>query len=318
MKYPVNIDIANKTVNNIKKYSDQIGEYAATYKLPPPKLTEILGGVLVASCDGVGTKTLVAQYAQNKYQRNIDSIGIDCVAMVVNDLICKGAVPQFFLDYYATSSLKEHEFYQVLSGIHEGCEQSGMQLIGGETAELNGIIQQNTFDICGFGVGIQYLPLPKYVSKGDAVIGLFSSGLHSNGFSLINQGWIGGPPKHWILETYDEQFINQLLEPTKIYVDDIKELKSAGVDIHALAHITGGGLSNIDRVIPDDLEVNWLMSEGYFSHNELFTKIQKDYNVDYKEMRTTFNCGVGMAVIMASESVKNIPNNDFIILGELK
>ena len=194
MKYPVNIDIANKTVNNIKKYSEQIGDYAGTYKLPPP-----ISGTLVASCDGVGTKILVAQYAQNKYQRNIDSIGIDCVAMVVNDLICKGAVPQFFLDYYATSSLKEQEFYHVLSGIHEGCEQSGMQLIGGETAELNGIIHQNTFDICGFGMGILVDELPRNVSKGDSVIGLFSSGLHSNGFSLINQR---------NLNSYDKEFIS--------------------------------------------------------------------------------------------------------------
>ena len=250
---------------------------------------------------------MTAQYAQRKYNRDISSLGIDCVAMVVNDMICKGADPLFFLDYYASSKLDEGSFYQVIDGIHMGCEEAGMQLLGGETAELNGIIEQGTFDICGFGVGEIINELPYNVSKGDVVIGLFSHGLHSNGFSLINTA---------DLDQYDEQFINTLLTPTKIYFDEVKKIRHDCV-INALAHITGGGLSNIDRVIPENLKVKYLMSDGYFDHVELFTKIQTDFDVDYQEMRTTFNCGVGMVVIMHPEELTNMPHKDFIILGEL-
>ena len=247
-KYPVDIEKADRTVDYIKKYSDQIGGFGGVY------------GNLVASVDGIGTKILTAQYAQRRYQRDIATLGIDCVAMVVNDLICKGAKPLFFLDYYASSSIDEWSFYQILNGIHAGCEESGMKLLGGETAELNGVIEQGTFDVCGFGVGEITRELPKNVQKGDAVIGLFSDGLHSNGFSLINKAY---------LNKYDKQFIETLLTPTKIYVQDIERLYEY-CDIHALAHITGGGLTNIDRVIPDGLSVKYLMSDGYFCHNVLF------------------------------------------------
>ena len=181
----------------MKKYSDQIGGYGGEYK----HRTQNFFGNLLACVDGVGTKILTAQYAQRKYNRDISSLGIDCVAMVVNDMICKGADPLFFLDYYASSKLDEWSFYQVIDGIHMGCEEAGMQLLGGETAELNGIIEQGTFDICGFGVGEIINELPYNVSKGDVVIGLFSHGLHSNGFSLINTA---------DLDQYDEQFINTL------------------------------------------------------------------------------------------------------------
>jgi phosphoribosylformylglycinamidine cyclo-ligase len=297
-KYPVDIEKADRTVNNIKKYSDQIGGFGGVYEWNKN---------LVASADGIGTKILTAQYAQRRYQRDIATLGIDCVAMVVNDLICKGAKPLFFLDYYASSSIDEWSFYQILDGIHAGCEESGMKLLGGETAELNGVIEQGTFDVCGFGVGEITRELPKNVQKGDAVIGLFSDGIHSNGFSLINK---------MNLDKYDNQFIDTLLTPTKIYVQEIERLYEY-CDIHALAHITGGGLTNIDRVLPEGLSVKYLMSDGYFCHNELFKTIQKDYGVEYEEMRTTFNCGVGMVVIMAPESVKNMPDNEFIILGEI-
>ena len=303
MKYPVDIEKAERTVDYIKKYSDQIGGYGGEYK----HKTQNFFGNLLACVDGVGTKILTAQYAQRKYNRDISSLGIDCVAMVVNDMICKGADPLFFLDYYASSKLDEESFYQIIDGIHLGCEETGMQLLGGETAEMNGVIEQGTFDVCGFGVGEIINELPYNVSKGDVVIGLFSHGLHSNGFSLINTA---------DLDQYDEQFINTLLTPTKIYFDEVKKIRHDCV-INALAHITGGGLSNIDRVIPDNLKVKYLMSEGYFDHVELFNKIQSDFDVDYQEMRNTFNCGVGMVVIMHPEELTNMPHKDFIILGEL-
>ena len=303
MKYPVDIEKAERTVDYIKKYSDQIGGYGGEYK----HRTQNFFGNLLACVDGVGTKILTAQYAQRKYNRDISSLGIDCVAMVVNDMICKGADPLFFLDYYASSKLDEESFYQIIDGIHMGCEESGMQLLGGETAEMNGVIEQGTFDVCGFGVGEIINELPYNVSKGDVVIGLFSHGLHSNGFSLINTA---------DLDQYDEQFINTLLTPTKIYFDEVKKIRHDCV-INALAHITGGGLSNINRVIRDNFKVKYLMSEGYFDHVELFNKIQSDFDVDYQEMRNTFNCGVGMVVIMHPEELTNMPHKDFIILGEL-
>ena len=136
-------------IQEISKYSDQIGGFAGKC------------GNLIASCDGVGTKILLAQIARDYYKRPLQSIGIDCVAMVVNDLLCKGAVPKFFLDYYASDSLREDEFYQVLAGIQEGCEEAEIELIGGETAELKGIISEGTFDVCGFGVGTIIDELPK-------------------------------------------------------------------------------------------------------------------------------------------------------------
>lgn len=314
-KYSVDIEKANRTVNNIKKYSDQIGGFAGEFEMSS------LGNEfkLVASVDGIGTKILTAQYAQRKYQRSVSSLGVDCVAMVVNDLLCKGAVPLFFLDYYATPKLEEYTFYQILDGIHTGCEDSGMKLLGGETAELNGVIEQGTFDVCGFGIGKITKELPKNVQKGDVIIGLFSSGIHSNGFSLINE---------MDLDKYDEQFIDTLLTPTKIYVNEVTMLHEY-CDIHALAHITGGGFTNINRVVPDNLTVKiysdtlpgrtqtYMESDGYFCHNDLFKTIQTDCNVKYEEMRTVFNCGVGMVVIMDYASVKNIPGHNYIILGEL-
>ena len=303
MKYPVDIKKAERTVEYMKKYSDQIGGYGGEYK----HRTQNFFGNLLACVDGIGTKILTAQYAQRKYNRDISSLGIDCVAMVVNDMICKGADPLFFLDYYASSKLDEWSFYQIIDGIHMGCEESGMKLLGGETAELNGIIEQGTFDICGFGVGEIINELPYNVSKGDVVIGLFSHGLHSNGFSLINT---------CDLDRYDEQFINTLLTPTKIYVNEVHKIRHDCV-INALAHITGGGLSNIDRVIPNNLKVKYMMSEGYFDHIDLFNTIQTDFDVDYQEMRNTFNCGVGMVVIMHPDELVNMPHKDFIILGEL-
>ena len=141
-----------KLIKEISKYSDQIGGFAGKY------------GNLVASCDGVGTKILLAQIASSFYSRPLQSIGIDCVAMVVNDLLCKGAKPDFFLDYYASDDLREQEFYQVLAGIQEGCEECDMKLLGGETAELNDIITIGNFDVCGFGVGTIIDELPKLES----------------------------------------------------------------------------------------------------------------------------------------------------------
>ena len=281
-------------IQEISKYSDQIGGFAGKC------------GNLIASCDGVGTKILLAQIARDYYKRPLQSIGIDCVAMVVNDLLCKGAVPKFFLDYYASDSLIEDEFYQVLAGIQEGCEECEMELIGGETAELNGIISNGTFDVCGFGVGTIVDELPKdNIVVGDSVVGLKSSGFHSNGFTIIRQ-----------YISLDIELISNLLVPTKIYVKHIELIREAGVKIKALAHITGDGFKNVDRILPDNLRVAYKQTIGYYAHHQLFEWIQMKTGMTLERMRSTFNCGIGMVIVLSPEEVEKLPV-DTIHLGEI-
>ena len=297
-----------KLIKELSKYSDQIGGFAGKYSLPYPKVGSIgQKRELVASCDGVGTKILLAQIAKSYYSRPLTSIGIDCVAMVVNDLLCKGAVPKFFLDYYASNSLREDEFYQVLAGIQEGCEECEMELIGGETAELNGIISDGTFDVCGFGVGTIIDELPKdNIVVGDTVVGLESSGFHSNGFTIIRQ----------YTTPVDIEFWLHLLEPTKIYVKHIELIREADVKIKALAHITGGGFKNVDRILPDNLRVAYKQTIGYYAHHQLFEWIQAKTNMTVERMRSTFNCGIGMVIVLSPEEVEKLPV-DSIHLGEI-
>ena len=281
-------------IQEISKYSDQIGGFAGKC------------GNLIASCDGVGTKILLAQIARDYYKRPLQSIGIDCVAMVVNDLLCKGAVPKFFLDYYASDSLREDEFYQVLAGIQEGCEEAEIELIGGETAELKGIISEGAFDVCGFGVGTIIDELPKdNIVVGDSVVGLESSGFHSNGFTIIRQ-----------YTSLDIEWISFLLVPTEIYVKHIKLIREADVKIKALAHITGGGFKNVDRVLPDNLSVAYKQTSGYYAHHQLFGWIQAKTNMTVEKMRSTFNCGIGMVIVLSPEEVEKLPV-DTIHLGEI-
>ena len=286
----------HKYIREISKYSDQIGGFAAKY------------GNLVASCDGVGTKILLAQIANKEYGRPLNSIGIDCVAMVVNDLLCKGAEPMFFMDYYASDKLVEREFYDVLSGIQDGCVEAGMELVGGETAELNGVISKGTFDVCGFGIGKLIDELPKdNICIGDSVIGLTSTGFHSNGFTLLR--------KH-IEHPCSAYELSILLKPTKIYVNDIETIREAGVPIKALAHITGGGFKNVNRILPDDMEVNYIETDSYYAHDKLFQNIQERANLTMEEMRDIFNCGIGMVMIISPEDIVDLPI-DYVYLGEI-
>jgi len=274
-----------KLIKEISKYSDQIGGFAGKY------------GNLVASCDGVGTKILLAQTAKKYHNRPLQSIGIDCVAMVVNDLLCKGAKPKFFLDYFAADRIREDEFYEILEGIHEGCVESEMELMGGETAELNGIITSDAFDVCGFGVGFIVDELPKdNIVVGDSVIGLKSSGFHSNGFTIIRQSLMD---QNYMTTRSNEDMIDNFLEPTIIYVKDIELIRESGIKIKALAHITGGGLiGNLPRIIPKKLSIKLnlenLPKDNLFSWFKNISKLS-----DY-EMLSTFNCGIGMALLAAS------------------
>ena len=296
-----------KLIKELSKYSDQIGGFAGKYSLPYPKVGSIgQKRELVASCDGVGTKILLAQIARDYYKRPLQSIGIDCVAMVVNDLLCKGAVPKFFLDYYASDNIREDEFYQVLAGIQEGCEEAEIELIGGETAELKGVISEGAFDVCGFGVGTIIDELPKdNIVVGDSVVGLESSGFHSNGFTIIRQ-----------YTSLDIEWISFLLVPTKIYVKHIELIREAGVKIKALAHITGGGFKNVDRILPDNLRVAYKQTIGYYAHHQLFEWIQTKTDMTVEKMRSTFNCGIGMVIVLSPEEVEKLPV-DSIHLGEI-
>ena len=291
-----------KLIKEISKYSDQIGVFAGKY------------GNLVASCDGVGTKILLAQTAKKYLNRPLQSIGIDCVAMVVNDLLCKGAKPKFFLDYFAADRNREDEFYEILEGIHEGCVESEMELMGGETAELNGIITSDAFDVCGFGVGFIVDELPKdNIVVGDSVIGLKSSGFHSNGFTIIRQSLMD---QNYMTTRSDEDMIDNFLEPTIIYVKDIDLIRESGIKIKALAHITGGGFKNVDRILPDNLKVKYKHTNGYYSHPHHFKWIQSKTNMSKEKMRNTFNCGIGKVIILSPEEVEKMPVES-IHLGEI-
>ena len=305
-----------KLIKEISKYSDQIGGYAAKYS----SYNKFFKTDFATSCDGVGTKILLAQIARSYFSRPLQSIGIDCVAMVVNDLLCKGAKPRFFLDYFATDSLNEHEFYEVLAGIQEGCEECDMELLGGETAELNGLISYGTFDVCGFGIGHirDGYELPKdNIKIGDSVVGLESSGFHSNGFTIIRQ--------HTTRDRFNDtrqvppvdfEWLSFLLEPTKIYVEHIKRIRKSEIELKALAHITGGGFKNVDRVLPKNLRVKYEREDVFYSHHQLFQWIQTKAEMTMEEMRNTFNCGIGMVMILSPEDAKRLPV-DTIPLGRI-
>ena len=315
----------DRLVEGIKQYSSQIGGYAGEYTVPYSKYwysNEKSNNKVVASCDGVGTKILLAQHAKKKFGRSLKTIGIDCVAMVVNDLLCSGCDPLFFLDYFCSESVNEEDFNEVLEGIHVGCELAGMELIGGETAELPGIIKNGAFDVCGFGVGrvTDKLPMPDTMKAGHKIVGLVSSGFHSNGYTLIRQHM------RLHLEANDEKdFIYSLLEPTIIYNSEINAIKKEGIEIKGLAHITGGGFNNVNRVLPNNLYANLRLYDQnetiFFRHEKLFQWIQKEANLTKKEMMATFNCGVGMVVIVPDNSDWLHLNNvlkDHLILGELE
>ena len=263
-----------------------LGGFGAMFEIP---LDKYKNPVLISGTDGVGTKLKVAEML-NKH----DTIGIDLVAMCVNDLIVQGAEPLFFLDYYATGSLNPEIATSVIEGIGEGCRQSGCSLIGGETAEMPGMYSGEEYDLAGFCVGIveknQVIDGSK-VNEGNHIIALGSSGPHSNGYSLIRK----------VLEnsTPTSEQLNALIEPTKIYVKSILSLAST-LPVHAISHITGGGLlENIPRVLPENLAAK--LSSTSWSQPDIFQWLQYQGNIDNSEMYRVLNCGVGMVVITSKE-----------------
>jgi phosphoribosylformylglycinamidine cyclo-ligase len=297
----VDIDAGNDLVERIKGVAKRtrrpevmagLGGFGAMFEMPKGYKEP----VLVSGTDGVGTKLKLAMDA------NIhDSIGIDLVAMCVNDLIVGGAEPLFFLDYYATGKLDVDIAADVVEGIGRGCELSGCALVGGETAEMPGMYEGSDYDLAGFCVGVveksDILDGSK-VADGDHIIGLASSGPHSNGYSLIRKIIeVSGADLN--AEFEGTTLGKALLEPTRIYVKPmLKALKQ--YDIHAMAHITGGGFTeNIPRVLPDDMQAN--IDTQSFELPSIFKWLQQNGNVEMAEMYRTFNCGVGMAVVVSKE-----------------
>ena len=285
-----------------------LGGFGAMFEIP---IDRYKNPVLISGTDGVGTKLMVAEML-NKH----NTIGIDLVAMCVNDLIVQGAEPLFFLDYYATGSLNEEVATSVISGIGEGCIQSGCALIGGETAEMPGMYKGEEYDLAGFCVGIvekNKIIDGSKVSAGDQLIALGSSGPHSNGYSLIRKVLEKSKPS--------SSQLNSLIEPTKIYVKSILSLIQ-NLPVHAISHITGGGLlENIPRVLPKHLAAN--LDQNSWELPQIFKWLQAEGNIDTMEMYRVLNCGVGMVVIVpkalsveAIEILKSCGENAWLI-GEV-
>lgn len=292
----VDIDAGNALVERIKPLVQRtrraevlagLGGFGGMFALPPGRYRE---PVLISGTDGVGTKLLLAQ----QYKRH-DTIGIDLVAMCVNDVLVQGAEPLFFLDYFACGKLDNDVAASVISGIAEGCVQAGAALIGGETAEMPGMYADGDYDLAGFTVGAverDALIDGSDIKNGDVIIGIGSSGPHSNGYSLIRK----------VLQREPNAKIDgtpvslQLLSPTRIYVQPILELLQT-IAVKGLAHITGGGITeNIPRILQGDLDAE--IDTASWSRGSLFNWLADVGNIDEAEMLRTFNCGIGMVVIV--------------------
>lgn len=308
----VNIDAGNEFIQRIKRM------VPGTFQ-SPKRCWDVLGGVggfsgllkldwqrfsepiLVSGCDGVGTKINIAQLV-NKH----DTIGIDLVAMCVNDLLVYGATPLFFLDYLATGKLDVDTAEAIISGIVTGCKQAGCALLGGETAEMPGMYKDGEYDLAGFVVGVVDKPLiidGSKITEGDVVIGLASSGIHSNGYSLVRK----------LLS--EEELISMsdiLLAPTKIY-HFLPEIAKA-MEIKGMAHITGGGfIDNIPRILPPDTGVD--IEKGTWHIHEIFNLLQQKGNITEIEMYRTFNMGIGMVMVVSPYIAEEIEQS-LQLLGE--
>ena len=302
-KSGVNIALANKfvshiakiTKNNVKKKSkhkkiDNIGSFGSAYDISNLKIKDPL---IISCTDGVGTKLELA----NRFKK-FNTIGIDLVAMCVNDLIVQGAKPLFFLDYIAVGKLNLNKTKNILKGIFKGCEISNCKLIGGETAEMPGIYSKDKFDLAGFSVGIvskKKILNKNKVKNGNLILAIPSNGIHSNGYSLVRS----------ILKKnkITKKLKKDLLKPTKIYTKEILKLVNKNL-INAAAHITGGGLiENITRSIPNNLSINIDLAK--IKTKKIFQWL-KSKNISDLEMLKTFNCGVGFCIVIEKKNINKI------------
>lgn len=286
-----------------KNVIGNIGAFAGAYAIP----SGFKEPILIAATDGVGTKIKIA--IDNN---NLSTIGIDLVAMCVNDLLCSFANPMFFLDYYATSKLDKLKALEVLKGIVEGCKEAECALIGGESAEMPGMYNDNDFDLAGFAVGIaERSDLDYKINDGDVLIALPSSGIHSNGYSLVRKICLDEKlDSNYKIDGYN--LVDLLLEPTKIYVKIFKKLKPY---IKALAHITGGGIiENLPRILDSNLGAK--INKNAIREPLIFNFLRKYVNED--NLYTTFNMGVGMILVTSKDNVDSILNNsDGYIIGDV-
>jgi len=301
----VDIDAGNELVERIKPLVKRtqrpevlagIGGFGGLFALPPGRYQE---PVLVSGTDGVGTKLMLAQHL-NQHR----TIGIDLVAMCVNDVLVQGAEPLFFLDYFACGRLDKDVAADVIEGIADGCLQAGAALIGGETAEMPDMYSPGEYDLAGFTVGAverEEMIDGSAISEGDIIIGIASSGPHSNGYSLIRKvlDRVGDA------EIDGEPAAERLLAPTRIYVKPVLALMEE-VEVNGLAHITGGGITeNIPRVLHGDLSA--AIDTTSWEQGPVFDFLQQHGNIETAEMRRTFNCGVGMVVVVnAAHAVRTI------------
>lgn len=297
----VDIEAGYKSVELMKKYVEKtfrpevlsgLGGFSGAFSLA--KIKEMDDPVLLSGTDGVGTKLKLA-FIMDKH----DTVGIDCVAMCVNDVVCAGGEPLFFLDYIACGKNNPEKIASIVSGVSEGCIAASAALIGGETAEMPGFYPENEYDIAGFAVGAadkKNIINGENVRAGDILIGIASSGVHSNGFSLVRQ--IFEMSRENLDRYYDElgtTLGKALLTPTKIYVKAIACIKSLGIEIKACSHITGGGFyENIPRMLPEGFVAS--VKKDSYRIPEIFKLIAKNGNVSEEVMYNTFNMGIGMVI----------------------
>jgi phosphoribosylformylglycinamidine cyclo-ligase len=320
----VDIDAGDELVERIKPVVRRtqrpevlagIGGFGALVEIPQGYKQP----VLVSGTDGVGTKLRLAIDTGRH-----DTIGIDLVAMCVNDVVVQGAEPLFFLDYYATGKLRVDVAESVIRGIAEGCSQAGAALVGGETAEMPGIYSGDDYDLAGFCVGVvekSAIIDGTRIKPGDAVVGLASSGPHSNGYSLIRKLiGVANANRDTLLD--EVPLFDRLLTPTRIYVKSLLELIRA-VPVQGLAHITGGGITdNIPRVLSEGLEV--VLDRKRWRRDPVFDWLQRTARIDSAEMYRTFNCGIGMVAIVPEEHAQaavdllNSRGETATVIGEVR
>ena len=307
-KAGVDIEAGYKSVELMKKYVKEtmrpevlggLGGFSGAFSLEKVKAME--KPILLSGTDGVGTKIQLA-FLLDKH----DTIGIDCVAMCVNDVACAGGEPLFFLDYIACGKNFPEKIASIVKGVAEGCKQSGAALIGGETAEHPGLMPEDEYDLAGFAVGLcdeKELITGENIKEGDVLIGLASTGVHSNGFSLVRNVFA---MEKEVLNTYHEELGatlgETLLTPTRIYVKALKEIKDAGVKVRGCSHITGGGFyENIPRMLPENKRA--VIEKNSYPIPPIFSMLAREGNIDEKMMYNTYNMGLGMVLAVSTEDV---------------
>lgn len=311
-KAGVDIEAGYKSVELIKEHIQgtlrpevltNIGGFSGAFSIAGYKNME--KPTLVSGNDGVGTKLKLA-FLMDKH----DTVGIDCVAMCVNDIACCGAEPLFFLDYVACGKNEPEKISEIVSGISEGCKQCGASLIGGETAEMPGFYPVDEYDLAGFAVGIvdeKDIISGKDIAEGDILIGIASSGIHSNGFSLVRKVFkMTDEALNIHYDSLGKTLGEELLTPTKIYVNTLKSIKESGVRIKGCSHITGGGFyENIPRMLPD--EVRAVIEKNSYEIPPIFKMLAKDGDIKEEVMYNTYNMGIGMvAAVSPSDKEKTL------------